>query len=74
MDSVCWRLDSKLCDFIYFQVAQMYCHIRRSEPDQKLSSYLMIYENSTSINQNGAFTYITSNLIFEAHVIRKLNS
>ena len=50
------------------------CHIRRSKPDQKLSSHFSIYKKSILIYKNSILNYITSNLIIEAHVIRTLNS
>jgi len=49
--------------------------------DQKLSSHFLIYKNSSLIYDNSilifkrsVLDYITSNLTFEAHVIRTLNS
>ena len=44
IDTDCKQLDCKLCDLIYFLVAFIVCHIRHSEPDQKLSSHFLIYK------------------------------
>ena len=45
IDTDCRQLDCKLCDSIYLLVTLIFCHICRNEPNQKLASHFLIYEN-----------------------------